>query len=45
MGGKKGLVSGVILFGDGFGASLMSIYYNRFINGKMLKAITDKKDG
>ena len=28
LGGKKGLVSGVILFGDGVGVSLMSIYYN-----------------
>lgn len=43
--GKKGLVSGLILAGDGVGISLLAIYYNKFVNYEGIKPELDNKDG
>ena len=45
LGGRKGMVTGIVLSGYGAGGSLLSIYYNKEVDSMELNPKLDIRDG
>ena len=45
LGGRKGMVTGVIISGYGVGGALFSVYYNKRVDEGGENPVLDKKDG